>query len=37
MPLTLKARRDGSSLALAAFGPQDRLIMKAEADIRRGL
>jgi 3-methylfumaryl-CoA hydratase len=37
MPLTLRARRNGPSLALAAFGPQDRLIMKAEADIRGGL
>ncbi len=33
MPLMLKARRDGPALVLAAFGPQNRCIMKAEATI----
>jgi 3-methylfumaryl-CoA hydratase len=37
VPLMLKARREASSLALAAFAPQDRLIMQADADIRGGL
>jgi 3-methylfumaryl-CoA hydratase len=37
VPLRLKARRDGSSLALAAFGHPGYLVMTAEADIRERL